>query len=95
MDALYSDSDLDMMGLGPPVPPATRNEPAAEPGAGARGRVEGNRPTPSVTLEMANFGDTNGSSISSSNSSSDDSSISSDDLSTLVGRSARDLDVFD
>ena len=56
--------------------PATREAPAAESGAGGRGRggVEGNPPTPLVYPGRADFGDING---SSGNNSSDDSRTSS------------------
>ena len=68
----------------------------------SRGRegAEGNPLTPSISPERADFGGING---SSSSSSSDDSRTSSDssnsndsgDLPEVVGRPARDLEVFD
>ena len=39
VEDLYSESDLDITEVWPPVPPATREVPAAEPGAGAEGGV--------------------------------------------------------
>ena len=65
-----------------------------------RGGEEGNPPTPSVSPRRADFGGING---SSSSCSSYDSRISSDrsnsndsgDLPALVGKPARDLEVFD
>ena len=82
------------------MPPATRETPTTEPGAGAGGRAEGNPPTPSLSPGRTNFGGINGS--SSSSSSSDDSCISSDisnnnesgDFPALVGRPAQDLEGF-
>ena len=98
MEDLDSESDLDMTDVWPPVPPATRRAPVAEPGAGVGGDAEGNPPTPSVAPGRANFGGINS---SSSSSSSDDSRTSSDssnsndsgDPPVLVGRPARDLKV--
>ena len=98
MEALYSKSDLDMTEVWPPVPPATREAPSAEPGDGAGGGAEGNPPTPSVSPWRAAFGGING---SSSSSSSDDSRTNSDssnnndsgEMHALVGRPARDLEV--
>ena len=75
MEDLYSESDPDMTEVWPPVPPATREAPAVEPGPGARGGAEGNPPTSSVFLGRANFGGING---SSSSSNSDDSRTCSD-----------------
>ena len=91
MEDLDSESDLDMTRGCPPVPPATREAPAAEPGAEAGRGAEGNRPTPSVSPGRADFSGING---SSSSSSSDDTHTSSDnsnsndrgDLPALVGR---------
>ena len=37
MEGLYSEYDLDLAEVRPPVPPATREAPAAKSGAGARG----------------------------------------------------------
>ena len=96
----YSVSDLNMTEVWPLVPLATREAPAAEPRARAGEGAEGNPPTPSVSPGRADFGDVNGS--SSSSSSSDDSRSSSyssnsndnGDLPALVGRPARDLEVF-
>ena len=96
---LYSESDLDMTEVWPSVPPATREAPAVEPGAGVKGGAEGNPPTSSFSLGRANFGGING---SSSSSSSDDSRANSDSSNStdsgyvpaLVGRSAPDLEVF-
>ena len=100
VEDLCSESDLNTTEVWPPVPPATRKAPAAEPGAGAGGRgAEGNPPTPSVSPGRANLDDINGSSGSSS---SDDSRTSHDrsnsndsgDLPALVGRPAQDLEAF-
>ena len=99
MEDLYSDSDLDMTKVWPSAPTATREAPAEESGAGARRVAEGNPPTPSVFPGRADFVGING---SSSSSNSDDSRTSSDsrnsndngDLPTLVGRPARNLEVF-
>ena len=99
MEDLYSESDLDMTEVWPPVPPATRKAPAAEPGTGAGVSAEGDPSTPSVSSGRVNFGGING---SSSSSSSDDSRTSSDssntndsgDLHALVEKPARDLEVF-
>ena len=84
----------------PPVPPAAREAPAAEPGAEAGGGAEGNPPTLSVCLGGGDFGGISGSSDSSCTS--DDSHISnnssnsnnSGDLPAPVGRLVRDLEVF-
>ena len=81
MEDLDSESDLDMTGVWPPVPPATRGAPAAEPGAGAWGGAEGNPSTPSVSPGWAEFGGING---SSSSSSSDNSRTSSDSSKTTT-----------
>ena len=99
MEDLDSESDLDMTEVWPPVPPATREVPVAEPGFGAGGGgAEGNPPTSSVSPKRADFGGINGSICSSSNDShtSSDSSNRNDseDLPALVGRPARDLEVF-
>ena len=99
MENLYSESDLDMMEVWPSVPPATREAPATEPGAGDGGGVRKLTPTPSVSPRRAGFVGINGSSCSSSSNDSrtgSDSSNSNDsgDLSALVGRPARDLKVF-
>ena len=89
-----------MAEMRPPVPPATREATAAKPGAGAGpgGDVKGNPPTPSVSHGRADFGGINGSSLSSSSDSrtSIDSSNRNDsgDLPALVGRRARDVEVF-
>ena len=81
--------------------PATREAPAAEPGAGGEGRggAEGSPPTPLVYPGRVDFGGINGSIGSSS---SDNSRISSNgsnsngrgSLPTLVGSPARDLEIF-
>ena len=97
-----SEADLDMTEAWPPVPPATREPPAAKPGTGAEGSAEGDPSTPSVSPGRIEFGGINGSSCSNSSSSSDDSRTNSDtsnsndsgDLSALVGRSAWELQVF-
>ena len=99
MEDLYSESDLDMTEVWPSVPPATREAPAAKSGAGAGGCAEDSLPTPLVSPGRADFCGISG---SSSNSSSDDDRTSSDssnsndsgDLPTLVGRPARDVEVF-
>ena len=98
MEDLDRKSDPDMMEVWPLVPPAMREAPAAQPGVGAGGGAEGNPPTTSVSPGRDGFGGING----SSSSSSDDSRISSDssnsndsgNLSALMGRPARDLEVF-
>ena len=81
--------------------PATREAPAAEPGAGDRGRggAEGNPPTPLVYPGRVDFGGINGTSGSNSSDVSRTSSNSGNnndigDLPTLVGSPARDLEVF-
>ena len=98
MEDLYSESDLDMPEVWPPVPPTTREAPAAARGAGAGGDAEGNPSTPSVSPGRANFGGINGSSSSSSDGShaNNDNSNRNDsgDLPALVGRPAWDLEVF-
>ena len=103
MENLYSESDLDMTVVWPPVPPAMREAPAAEPGAEARGGCRRQPPyIIGLPRERADFGGINGSSSSSSSSSSDDSRTSSDnsnnndsgDLPALVGKPARDLEVL-
>ena len=98
VEDLYSESDLDMMEVWPPVPPATREAPAVEPGAGAGGGAEGNPPTPSISPGRDEFGGINGSSSSSSDNSRTSSVISngndSGDLPALVGRPARGLEAF-
>ena len=82
------------------MPPATREVPAAEFGAGAEGGGgKENPPTPSVSPGRADFCGINGSSSSSSSDisrTSSDSSNSNDsgDLSAFVGRPAQDLEVF-
>ena len=57
MENLYSESVLDMTEVWPPMPPATRETPAAKPGAGAGGGVEGtprhHRCLPRGTLSVA------------------------------------------
>ena len=99
MEDLDSESNLDnMTEVWPPVPPATREAPAVELRVGAAG-AKGNPPTPSVSPGRDDFGGIND---SSSSCSSDDSRTSSDssnsndsgDLPVLVGRPARDLEVF-
>ena len=50
MEDLDGESHLGMTEVYPPVPPVTREAPAAEPGAGDGGGAEGNPPTPSVSL---------------------------------------------
>ena len=98
VENLYRESDLDMTEVWPPVPPATREAPAVEPGAGAGGSAEGNPPTPSISVGRDDFGGINGKSSSSSSddirtsSDSCDSSNSNDsgDLPALVERPARD-----
>ena len=99
MADLYSESDLDMTEVWPPVPTTTCEAPAVEPGAGTGGGgAEGNPPTPSVSLGRDDFGGIHESSSSSSDGihTSNDSSNSNDsgDLPALVGRLARDLEVF-
>ena len=98
VEYLYSKFGLDMTEVWPPVPPATLKAPAEEHGAGTGGNAEGNPPTPSVSPGRVNFGGINGSSSSSSDDSctSSDTSNSNDsgDLSAVVGRSSRDLEVF-
>ena len=80
------------------MPLATREAPAAEPRAGAGGDAEGNFPTSSISSGRANFGDINGSNSSSSDdtrtSSVSSNSNGSRGLPALVGRPARDLEVF-
>ena len=49
MEDLYSESDLDMTQVWPPVPPAMGEALAAKPEAGAGGNADGNSPTPSVS----------------------------------------------
>ena len=106
MEDLDNESDPDMTEVWPPEPPATREAPAAEPGAVAGGGAESNPSTPSVSPGRDDFGGINGSSSSSSrsgdsSSSSDDSRTSSDssssnnsgDLPALVGRPAREREV--
>ena len=94
MENLYSESVLDMTEVWPPVPPATREAPAAKPGAGAGGGVEGIPPTSSVSPERDAFGGIKGSSGDDSHTSSDSSSSNnSEDLSMLL-RPARDLESF-
>ena len=66
---LDSESDLDMTEVWPPVPPATCEAPAAEPGAGAAG-VWKATPRHHRSPGMDDFCGING---SSSSSSSDDS----------------------
>ena len=99
MEDLYSESDIDMTEVWPPVPPATREAPAAEPGARVEGGAEGNPPTPSVSPRRTDFGGINGSSSSRSSDDSRTSSGSSNsndsgDLPAFVGRPVRDLEVF-
>ena len=97
VEYLYSEFGLDME-VWPPVPPATLKAPTEEHGAGAGGDAEGNPRIPSVSPGRVNFGDINGSSSSNSDDSctSSDTSNSNDsgDLSVVVGRSSRDLEVF-
>ena len=99
MEDLYSESDLNMTEEWPPAPSATREAPAAEPGAGAGGGgEEGNPPTTSACPGRADFGGI----YCRRSSSSDDSRASSDssnnndsgNLPVLVRRPARDLKVF-
>ena len=106
MEDLNNEPDLDMTEVCPPVPPATREAPAAEPGVGVEGWAEGNPATPSVSPGRADCGSINDS--SSSSSSSDDSHTSSDssnssnssnsndsgDFPALVERPAWDLEIF-
>ena len=83
------------------APGATRNARGASGRTWSRGRegAEGNPPTPSISPMRANFAGING---SSSSCSSDDSRTSIDSsnsndsgyLPALVGRPARDLEVF-
>ena len=99
VEDLYSEFDLDMTEIWPPVPPVTPEAPAVEPGAGAGGGCGRQPPTPSVSPGRTDLGGINGSSSSSSSDgsrTSSDSSNSNDsgDLPTLVGRPARDLEVF-
>ena len=98
VEYLYSEFVLDMTEVRPPVPPATLKTPAAEHGAGAGGGEGGNPPTPSVSLGRVNFRGINGSSSYSSDDSctSSDTSHSNDsgDLSAVVGRSSRGLEVL-
>ena len=96
---LDSESDLDMTEVWPPVPPATREASATEPGARTGGVAKGQPPTLSVSPARANFGGTNGSSSSGSSDDNHPSSESSNnndngDLPALVERPARDLEVF-
>ena len=49
MGDLYSESDLDMTKVWPPVPPATRETPTAEPGVGAWGGC-GKQPPDTIGL---------------------------------------------
>ena len=95
MENMYRESVLDMTEVWPPVPPATREAPAAKPEAGAGGGVEGIPQTSSVSPERDAFGGIKGSSGDDSHTSSDSSSSSnnSEDLSTLL-RPARDLESF-
>ena len=83
-----------------PVPSVMWEAPAGEPGAAAGGGAEGNPPTSSVSPVRADFGGINGSSNSSKQQrqrTSSGSSNSNDigDFPALVGRPARDLEVFD
>ena len=81
MADLDSNSELDMMGVGP-VLPATRMTPAEEVGAGTGGVAEGNPPAPSAPSRRNETGSVNGSSNSSSSS---DSSNSKDDSTSRRG----------
>ena len=98
VEYLYSEFGLDMTEVWPPVPPAMLKAPTEKHGAGVGGDAEGNPPIPSVSPGRVNFGGINGSSRSNSddNCTSSDTSNSNDsgDLSTVVGRSSRDLEVF-
>ena len=103
MEDLYSESDLDMREVCPPVPPVAREAPAAEPGAEAGGGgAEGNLLTLLVCPGGGDFGGSSGSSDSSctsddshiSNNSSNSNSNDSEDLPAPVGRLVRDLEVF-
>ena len=86
MQDLDSESDPDM---------TEREALAAERGAGARGGCGRQSPTLSVSLGRVDFGGINGSSSSSSSSSDDSNNINdSGDLTALVGRPVRDLEVF-
>ena len=100
MENLDSKSDLDnMTEVWPPVPPATREAPAAEPGAGAAGM---RKSTPRHRRSPLGGPISVAPTASSSSSSSDDSCTSSDssngndsgDFPALARRSARDLEVF-
>ena len=82
MKYLCIESDLDMTEVWPPVPPVTREAPAAKHGVGAGGAA-GNPPTPSVSSRRADFGDING---SSSSSRSDGSRTSGDSSNSKVNR---------
>ena len=64
-ETLNSEYDLDMAEVSPLMPPATREAPTAEPGAGAGGgKWEVTPPTPSISPGRADFGGINGSSSS-------------------------------
>ena len=83
------------------APSATRNARGVSGRTWSRGRggAEGNPLTPSVSSERANFGGINGSSTSSisdeSRTNNDSrSNNNSEDFPALVGRPARDLEVF-
>ena len=89
VEYLYSEFDLNMTEVWPPVPPTTLKEPAEEHGAEAGGGAEGNPPTSSVSPGRVNFGGINGSSSSSGGDSctSSDTSNSNDsgDLPAICG----------
>ena len=97
MEDFYSEFNFDMTRMWPPVPPATHEAPAVEPGAGPEGGAEGNPPILSVSPGRADFGGINHSSSSSSSGESRTSRDSSDsgDVPALVMRPAQDVDVFD
>ena len=56
VENLYSESDLDMTEVWPPVPPATREMSAAEPGAGAGGGGGGCGRQPPDTIGLPREG---------------------------------------
>ena len=100
VEDLDNESDLDMTEMWPPVPPTSREAPAAESGAGAGGRGYGRQPPDTIGLpQEGRFDGINGSSSSSSSDDSRTSSYSSNsnesgDLPALMGRPLQDLEVF-